>query len=360
MKTMKTNKRILLVAGGTGGHIWPAVAFGKWIETHEPNVKVDYVCGSRPLEKEIYSAAECEPFILSIAGSPLFGSISEKIERSKAIFKAFREAREIIRRTSPNFVLLFGGYVSFPMLVAAHLAKIPCAIQEQNAYAGKVTRFAAKCNVPVYSGWEYCEPLANSKFRRTGVPVRKFRLLKQRAAWQKLGFNEDMPSGKKVVVFTGSLGSASIKNLISNIAQKEEFKNWSFILPAVGEKREKTSDNVYLLPKIWNVETLFSLSDMAVIRAGGSTLTEIGTLGIAALIIPWAQAADNHQYYNAVSFMSENAALMWDGKDEKKFESKLHKLEKLAAKQEQITSSKLYNNADKISATLWAAISPLC
>jgi len=75
---MKTNKRILLVAGGTGGHIWPAVAFGKWIEAHETNVKVDYVCGNRPLEKEIYSVAECEPFVLSMSGSPLFGKFSEK------------------------------------------------------------------------------------------------------------------------------------------------------------------------------------------------------------------------------------------------------------------------------------------
>jgi len=282
------------------------------------------------------------------------------MRRSKAMFKAFSEAREIIKRTSPSFVLLFGGYVSFPMLVAARLAKIPVAIQEQNAYAGKVTRLAARHKVPVYSGWEDCKPLAHSKFRRTGVPVRKFRLSKQEDAWKKLGFDEEMPYGKKVVVFSGSLGSTPVKDLICKIAQKDEFKNWSFILPAVAEKKEKVCDNVYLLPKIWNIETLFSLADMAVVRAGGSTLTEVGTLGIASLIIPWNKAADNHQYHNAVSFMSENASFIWDGKDANKFENKLLKLAKLAAQQEQITSSKLYNNADRISATLWAAISSSC
>jgi len=360
MKTMKTDKRILLVAGGTGGHIWPAIAFGKWIEANKPNVRVDYICGNRALEKEIYNAAECEPFVLQMAGSPLAGSLSEKLKRTKAIFTAFKEVRAIIKRTSPNFILLFGGYISFPVLIAARMAKVPVAVQEQNAYSGKVTRLAARLKIPVYSGWDECKPLVDSKYKRTSVPVRKFRLIKQEDAWKKLGFEEDMPTGNKAVVFSGSLGSTPVKELICGLAEKEEFKGWNFILPAVVDAKEKIGSNVYLLPKMWNPETLFSLADMAVVRAGGSTLTEVGTLGIASLIIPWDKAADNHQYHNAIAFMSENASIIWDGKDEKELERKLHKLEKLAESKEQITSSKLYNNADRISATLWAAISSSC
>jgi len=360
MRIMKTDKRMLLVAGGTGGHIWPAIAFGKWIEAHESNVRVDYICGNRALEKEIYNSAECEPFVLPMAGSPLSGSLSEKIKRTKSIFASFKEVRAIIKRTSPNFILLFGGYVSFPVLIAALIAKVPVAVHEQNAYAGKVTRFAASRNVPVYSGWEDCKPLADSKFRRTSVPVRTFRLLKQEEAWKKLGFDEDMPKGKKVVVFSGSLGSTPIKEQICAIAGKEEFKGWNFILPAIVDTKAKVGSNVYMLPKMWNPETLFSLADMAVVRAGGSTLTEVGTMGIASLIVPWEKAADNHQYHNAIAFMSENASIIWNGKDEREFERKLLKLEKLAAAREQILSSKLYNNADRISAALWAAISLSC
>lgn len=283
---MMTNKRILLVAGGTGGHIWPAVSFGRWLEANVPEVRVDYVCGNRELEKNIYSAAECEPFVLPLSGSPLSGNLMEKLRRTKAVFQAFKEAKGIIKRTSPNFVLLFGGYVSFPVLMAARFAGVPVAVHEQNAYAGKVTRFAASKKVPVFSGWEDCMPLSYTKFRRTGVPVRKFHLPKQPEAWARLGFDEPMPYGTKVVVFTGSLGSSPVKDLICEISQKEPFKNWSFILPAVSETREKPFDNVYLTPKIWSTEILYSLSDMAIVRAGGSSLTEVGTLGIAACVIP--------------------------------------------------------------------------
>lgn len=357
---MMMNKRILLVAGGTGGHIWPAVSFGKWLEVNEPQVRVDYVCGNRELEKNIYSAAECEPFILPLTGSPLSGNMMVKLRRTKDFFKAFKDARSIIERVSPDFVLLFGGYVSFPMLVAAMLAGVPVALHEQNAYAGKVTRFAALMNIPVFSGWEDCMPLAETKFRRTGVPIRKFHLVKQSEAWTRLGFNEPFPFGIKVVVFTGSLGSSTVKDIICQIAQKEYFRNWNFILPAVAETCEKLCDNVYVTPKIWNTEILYSLADMAVVRAGGSSLTEVGSLGIVSCVIPWEKAADNHQFHNAVAFVSENAALIWDGKDKAQFEKKLLKLEKLADEKEAILSSKLYNSADKISATLWAAILSKC
>lgn len=357
---MNTDKRIFLVAGGTGGHIWPAISFGKWLEQNVPNIKVDYICGSRPLEKEIYSAAECEPFILPMLGSPLTGSIKEKGKRLKALLKSFFDAKGIIKRTSPDFILLFGGYVSFPVLLAARHAKIPVAVQEQNAYAGKVTRYAAAKKVPVYSGWSECLPLKNNSYMRTGVPVRKFRVLRQEDAWKKLGLADEFPSGKKVVVMTGSLGSRSVKDQICSLAAKEPFCKWTFLFPAVAEKIEKVSDNVYLLPKVWETEKLFSVADMVIVRAGGSSLTEIGTLGIPALIIPWEKAVDNHQFHNAVAFAAENTALLWNGKCEKELSQKMLKLEKLSEKKEQIMSSQLYNNSDRICAGLWAEISSRC
>ena len=355
---MNTEKRIFLVAGGTGGHIWPAVSFGRWIEENKHGVKVDFICGNRPLEKEIYSAAEREPFVLSMTGSPLSGCFKEKCRRGKALFKAFSEVRGILKRTKPDFILLFGGYISFPVLLAARMYRIPVAIQEQNAFAGKVTRFAAAKKIPVFSGWQDCAPLKDGQYVRTGVPVRNFKLPRQNEAWKSLGFGSAMPAGKKVVVFTGSLGSSSVKEQICGIAAQTLFSGWTFILPAAAESREQAADNVYLLPKVWNTELLYSLADMAVMRAGASSLTEAGTLGIATLVIPWEKAADNHQFHNAVAFASDNAALVWNGKDERQFAKKLLQLEKLSEEKQQITSSKLYNNAEGICSGLWAEIAP--
>ena len=358
---MKTDKRILLVAGGTGGHIWPAVSFGKWIEKHHPKVRVDYMCGNRPLEKEIYSAAECEPFILEIEGSPLSGSFRERCKRARALLKSFFDARGKIKRTQPDFVLVFGGYISFPALLAAKMLKIPAGVQEQNAYAGKVTRFAAARKIPVFSGWEECMPLKESSYVRTCVPVRNFRLPKQEEAWKRIGLPADeYPSGKKAVVLTGSLGSSSVKEQICRLADKEPFCRRTFLFSAVSDKLEKQSNNVYLLPKIWDTENLFSLADMVIMRAGGSSLSEAGVLGIASLVIPWKNAANNHQFHNAVAFASENRAVIWDEKQEKQLEKKLLQLEKMSDEKEEKIVSKLYNNADGISERLWTEISSHC
>ena len=128
--------------GGTGA-IWPAISFGRWIAENKPDVSVSYICGSRPLELEIYAAAGIEPHCLNIDGSPFSGSGIERLKRAWGQVAALRESASFIRSESPDFVLLFGGYVTFPVLLASRMLKAPSAIHEQNAYAGKVTRIAS-------------------------------------------------------------------------------------------------------------------------------------------------------------------------------------------------------------------------
>jgi len=353
-------RKLLLTAGGTGGHIWPAISFGMWLSRNKPNIRVEYIRGSRPLEKEIYEAADIDPFVISMKGSPFSGSGMERIHRVRDIFTAFGEAKTIVKRFSPDACLLFGGYISFPVLAACRLARIPTALQEQNAYAGKVTRIAAKTGSVIFTGWKDCMPLKFGSYTKTGVPVRHFRKMDSEEAWKELGLPGKMPNGPKVVVFTGSLGSTPVKGMVKEVALREDFRAWTFLLPAISTGIEKISENVYLLPKIWNAAPLFSIADMAVMRAGGSSLTEAGTTGVPALIAPWRGAADDHQFHNAVAFASENAALIWSGCGSDDFAEKLLQLKNMADKQIQKTSSKLYNNAERICADLWAALSSRC
>ncbi len=351
--------KILLVAGGTGGHIWPAISFGRWINKNKPEVSVDYICGMRPLEIEIYDSADIKPHRLRLEGSPLSGrGIINKITRSIEQFSAFSEARGFIKNFAPDCCVLFGGYISFPVLLACKLLKVPVIMHEQNAYAGKVTRFASKMGVEIFSGWSECLPLSSDKYTQIGVPVREFEKIDPLKAWQELGLSENMPDGPKVVVFSGSLGSQSIKDVICNVAGMEEFKNWTFILPAVADKVEKIGENIYVLPKIWNASLLFSIADFAVVRAGGSTLTEVGTLGIPSIVIPWRNAADDHQYYNAVTFLAENEGFLWDGSSNfNVFAKKLTKLYEISKDHRQIIASKLYNSAGRICENFWFALS---
>lgn len=353
---MAENKglRLLLAAGGTGGHIWPALSFGGWIRERHPECEVGYICGSRPLEREIYHAAGAEPVILPMEGSPLSGGgIRQKGRRLASLFSAYGAAAEFIARFKPDAALLFGGYLSFPLIMACKRAGVRCAMHEQNARAGKVTRLAARLGLEIYSGWKECLPLPPRKHLRTGVPVRDFAPLSQSEAWRKLALAEEMPAGPKVVVFSGSLGSQSIKEKICGLAAGE-FCSWNFILPAVAEKKERVGGNVWLLPKVWDASPLYAAADMLVLRAGGSTLTEAGVLGIPALIIPWKGATDNHQYYNALSFVSENAGLIWTGDEGTEvLASSLLRLRSMGVKGR---GRGLYGQGNVICENLWSAL----
>ena len=373
-------RRLLLAAGGTGGHIWPALSFGAWIKEHHPECEVGYICGSRPLELEIYRAAGVEPTVLPMEGSPLSGGIVRSGRRIASLFSAYRTASDAIARFRPDAALLFGGYLSFPVIMACKRGGIYCAMHEQNARAGKVTRLAAKLGLDIYSGWKECLPLLPHKHLRTGVPVRDFVLLPQKEAWRKLplaagasvclppkeildaraervqgaALAEDMPAGPKVVVFSGSLGSQSIKEKICEIAATAEFRGWNFIIPAVAEKTERCGGNVWLLPKIWDASLLYAAADMLVLRGGGSTLTEAGVLGIPALIIPWKGATDNHQYHNALSFVSENAGLIWTGDEGTDIlVSSLLRLRTMGGKGR---GRGLYGQGNIICENLWSAV----
>lgn len=350
-------KKILLTAGGTGGHIWPAVSFGRWLNANVPSIEIEYVCGSRPLEREIYSAASVEPNILPVDGSPLSGRILKQFFRMADQVVAVRKSLKLLSACRPDAVLLFGGYVSLPMLVACCIKGVSIFCHEQNAYAGRVTRIAAKLGAVVFTGWAECIPLLAGSFQRVGVPIRNFVLPERREAWRSLGLPGDAPSGGIAVIMTGSLGSSIIKDVICSAAARSDFLKRTFLLPAQSDKIEQAAANVILLPRVWDTALLFALADAAIVRGGGSTLTEIASLRIPALVIPWRRATDDHQKKNALAFLSENKGYIWDessGKDS--FAEKLDELFENMGKDGQRNRSGMYNNADRICEILWKGL----
>ncbi|MBQ9882365.1 MAG: UDP-N-acetylglucosamine--N-acetylmuramyl-(pentapeptide) pyrophosphoryl-undecaprenol N-acetylglucosamine transferase [Synergistes sp.] len=346
--------RLLLAAGGTGGHIWPAVSFGRWIKRCHPECEVSYICGSRPLELEIYKAAGISPVVLPAEGSPLSGSIVQKCRRTAHLLGSYAAARREIARFRPDAALLFGGYLSFPLIAACRASKVRCAMHEQNARAGKVTRFAAKLGLEIYSGWSECVPLSEKHYLYTGVPVRNFGRFPKKEAWRRIGIAEECPEGTVAVAFTGSLGSGSVRDVISDLAGKESFSSWTFILPAVAEKIERIRPNVWVLPKVWDPAPLFSAADVLIVRAGGSTLTEAAVSGVPSLVIPWRGAADDHQYYNALAFVSENGGLIWTAEDgSEELEPSLLRLGEMGAVKDRVRSG---GRGRAICENLWSAL----
>ncbi len=309
---------ICLVAGGTGGHILPAIAFGEWIRAQHREVNVSFVCGSRPAEREIYEGLGLKPYVLSTSGSP-FGVRGpvKKLSRLKELYRSYFEFKRMIKRHPVDACVLFGGYVSLVPLIACHLSHIPAVVHEQNGVAGRATRLSRYLGKEVASGWSVCTPFSAGEFHVTGIPVRKFTLKSPEEAWKELGFSEPLPKSKIVGVLGGSLISQRLIQLSSAVVNDPIFEGISFLIlgalsgdDSTGRKGNGPGD-VYVIEKQRDMSGFYSLIDAAVTRGGASTLAELATLGIPAVVVPWPQAADNHQETNACCFVEQNAGKIW-------------------------------------------------
>lgn len=310
-------QKILIVAGGTGGHIFPALAFGRWATSQKKAEQVAYLSGSRPLELEIYASQGVQPHRLSLSGSPLgSSSVVRNFRRWMELLYSFFQTGRFLIRERPDACFLFGGYVSLMPLLWCRFLGIPAIAHEQNACAGKVTRLAALLGVPVASGWNECRGV--KAFTPVGIPVRSLQKISRAEAASLLGIG--VKDGDFVVgVIGGSLSSASLSASIEKISEaaagvedigKIDEKNVVFIvlsdIPAspLGKK-------VYYIGRRWDMNPFYSLCDAVVCRGGASTLAEVAVYRIPALVVPWRLAADGHQEANARCFAASTGSAIW-------------------------------------------------
>lgn len=299
---MSTKKKFLIAAGGTGGHIFPAIVFGRNLENEGHEVK--WLCGSRELEREIYASADIQPLILKISGSPLgTRSIKKIFGRLIDLIKSFFQVKSFIKTFRPDGIFLFGGYVSFAPLLIAKIKKIPVTLHEQNAVAGKVTRLALKFGAKIITGWQSCEGI--NGFEYVGIPVREPVRMKREDALKILGL--DLNKDSKIIgIAGGSLGSGALSEILLKTA--ELCKDFEFVF--LSHERKDFNNAHFILPQ-WDMNPFYSICDVIVSRAGGSTLAEILKWEIPAVTIPWPGAADNHQARNAEEFikLSKNSRI---------------------------------------------------
>ncbi|MBQ7577015.1 MAG: UDP-N-acetylglucosamine--N-acetylmuramyl-(pentapeptide) pyrophosphoryl-undecaprenol N-acetylglucosamine transferase [Synergistaceae bacterium] len=290
-----SSKKFLIVSGGTGGHIFPAIVFGKKLESDGHIVK--WLCGSRPLEQEIYKSQGIQPLLLKISGSPLgTHSLIKNFGRAVDLAKSVIQTSSYIKNFKPDEIYLFGGYISFAPLMVGKSKRIPITLHEQNAVAGKVTKLAAKLGAKIITAWPVCEGIKN--FTCTGTPVREPERLPRVDALKTLDLNIS-PDSKIIGIAGGSLGSKPLLELLTNTAKL--CKKFDFVFLSSHEKRDDDNRH-YILPH-WDMNAFYSICDLIVCRAGGSTLSEILKWEIPAIVIPWPKAADNHQAKNAAEFV---------------------------------------------------------
>jgi len=349
-------RKIAIAAGGTGGHIVPAVAFAQWVNRHHGKTGIRFYCGSRLLEKEIYLSLEIAPKVLPIDGSPLSGTIFRRVVRSIGLFISTLICLMDFILWKPDACLLFGGYASLPALLAARTLGIPVYVHEQNAVAGKVTRLAAKWGAQVFSGWSTCSGLEAGSFRHTGIPTRFFRYLPPEKAWLKLDCKGKPPGGPKVLVLGGSLASSAIVAITQKLAELPQLRSWVFLVLG-REQATKRKGNVFFVSRTWDMSPLYSLADCAISRGGASTLAELALFGIPTVVVPWGGAAEDHQKENAKVFAETGYGDMWD-EEVDDLEALAERLQKLPARRSRKSAEELKQESSRVGAAIWNGVFP--
>jgi UDP-N-acetylglucosamine--N-acetylmuramyl-(pentapeptide) pyrophosphoryl-undecaprenol N-acetylglucosamine transferase len=327
---MLNNKRILFAAGGTGGHINPALAVAGLIRERCPDAEILFVGTSEKMEARIVPAAGFNFKTIDISGFQRKLSaknIKRNIVTLSKLLKSSSQAKKIIMEFKPDVVIGFGGYVSGPVLRMAAKLGIKTAIHEQNAYPGVTNKALAKKVDAVMLTVKQAEKLLNAKNPCivTGLPIRGEIVKANRDFCRaELGLDER----PMVLSMGGSLGSRAINEAMAElIAARHNDKKYYFH-HAFGQYgrwlpdllREKGVDpdaekEITVREYIDDMHRCLAAADLVICRAGASSLSEIQALGKPSVLIPSPNVAENHQYHNAMALVNNNAAVIIEEKD---------------------------------------------
>ena len=312
--------RVVVSGGGTGGHIYPALAFMRYLEKQE-DVEYLYIGTKRGLESKIVPQAGYDFESIKIEG--LKRSLSlENLKTAFYMVTSVIKARKILKEFKPDVVIGTGGYVCAPVLFAASLLKIPTIIHEQNSVAGVTNKFLAKWVNKIAICFEDVKKdfaSYSDKVVLTGNPRGEevVEIKKNPEYLSSIGVNTDLPI---VVIFGGSRGSERMNEVFVEALEGFANKNYHVIM-VTGEvhydkinnqitKLEKSLPNVSVFPYIKDMPQLFQNVDLVVCRSGATTLTELTALGLASILIPSPYVTNNHQEANARSLVDQGAASM--------------------------------------------------
>lgn len=307
--------RILVTAGGTGGHIYPALAIIEKFKEEDSSTEVLYIGTHNRMEKDIVPKRNIKYIGIEIYG--LNKNIWHDIKNIYLIRKGIKKCQQIIKEFKPDIVIGVGGYVTYPVLIAAHKSHIPIFIHEQNALPGKTNKVLSKyANLIGVSFSESIKYFPKDKVIYTGNPTGIMALNNKEISKSSLGFS-DKPL---VVIVAGSLGSFTINQKMQEFLQKMGNKDYQ-VLYITGKNyyddfiKIKYPNNVKIVPYLDNLSGLLKNTDCLVTRAGASTIAEIIALRLPSIFIPSPYVANNHQYYNALDLVNMKVAELIEEKN---------------------------------------------
>lgn len=308
--------RVLIAAGGTGGHIYPGIAVAKEILRRDANSSVKFVGTMRGLETKLVPDNGFDLLTINSAGLKNVG-FAGKLKGLYLLPKSFLEARSLIKDFQPDVVIGAGGYVTGPVLLTASLMRIPTMVMESNALPGFTNRQLAKFVTKAALTFAESLKFFGNKGVVIGNPVRR-------------EFFEIPPKARdekkfSLLIFGGSQGARAINNaMVEALPELKFFQDRLQITHQTGEADYETIVKGYhandwqtadIRPYIKDMMSEFARTDLIICRAGATTCAELAAAGKAAVMIPLPTAADDHQRVNAETLQAAGAARMILQKD---------------------------------------------
>ncbi len=310
--------RVILSGGGTGGHIYPAISIANKIRKKHPNAEILFIGTEKGMESNIVPREGYPIEFISV--SYLKRKLSlHNIKSGVMLFKGIFEARKIIKDFKPDIVIGTGGFVCGPVLYMASKLKIKTIIHEQNVFPGLTNRILDRYVDRIVLSFKEAEKYFKSKNKLvvTGNPIRSdFFTIREEEARARYNTKLNKPL---VLVVGGSGGAFKINNAVVDMLKKYKPEKFKVILVTGKRLYEKTMENVEKQDLLENHEIVPYINDMPyalkacnliVCSAGAITIAEVTAVGKAAILIPKAYTADNHQQYNANAMANKGAALV--------------------------------------------------
>lgn len=315
-KNGSVSKKIIIAGGGTGGHIFPAVAIANALKKRQPDLEILFVGAKGKMEMEKIPQAGYEILGLDIAGF----NRSSLIKNLRLPFKLIRslvQVRSIFRLFRPDAVIGVGGYSSFPVLRYAQAKGIPTFIHESNSFAGKSNILLGKKATRIFvasDGMDQFFPA--DRIMVTGNPVRESIVrsdVTHEAALQFFSLND---RHKTVLIVGGSLGARSINEAIAQHLDEFVAKDIQLIWQTGKGFGSRAKDLGKGKPGIWTdafitqMDQAYAAADLVVSRAGAMAIAELCVVGKPVVFVPYPFAAEDHQTKNAEMLVAKNAAVM--------------------------------------------------
>lgn len=312
--------KILIAAGGTGGHIYPAIAMAEAFKKRQPEVSIAFVGTAHGLENKIVPAKGFPVFHLPIGRLNSNVALSERLKTVALLPWALIKSALLLKREKPDFVLGVGGHASGPLLLMASLMGYRNAIWEPNAMPGLANRLLSRFVDDCWVVFDEAKPhLHNRQLHVAGMPIRE--------EIENIG-SQTKSEGKpfRLLIFGGSQGARGINTTtVEMVRQGGEWLDGIHIVHQTGSADFERIKSAYgdvlktgvveVREYLHDMEKQYAQADLVVCRSGTGTLSELAACGKAAILIPFPFAADDHQRKNAESLVDRGAAVLLLQKD---------------------------------------------